>query len=90
MKPPWEQFPYELNPAGYIECYDDLDCPDPVEVAEKSTIRKFFCSGEIKSQCCTECAQGKYVLRLLCKRYKSSSPPENTKCAKRQSGGTLY
>ena len=29
MTPLEEQFPYELNPAGYIECYDDLDCPDP-------------------------------------------------------------
>ena len=29
-------------------------------------------------------------LSLLCKRYKSSIPPENTKSAMRQSGGTLY
>ena len=43
-----------------------------------------------KSQRCIDCAQGKYTLSLLCKRYKSSTPPENTKCAMRQSGGTLY
>ena len=38
----------ELNPDGYIECFKDLDCPDPVEVVEKSAISTFFCSGEIK------------------------------------------
>ena len=42
----------ELNPDGYIECYEDLDCPDPVEVPENKTISSFSCSGEIKSQLC--------------------------------------
>ena len=91
MTPPEEQLTIaELNPDGYIECYEDLDCPDPVEVPENKTISSFSCSGEIKSQRCIDCAQGKYTLSLLCKRYKSSIPPENTKCAMRQSGGTLY
>ena len=42
----------ELNPDGYIECYEDLDCPDPVEVPENKTISSFSCSGEMKSQLC--------------------------------------
>ena len=49
ITPPEEQSSIaELNPDGYIECYNDLDCPDPVEVVEKSAISTFFCSGEIK------------------------------------------
>ena len=42
----------ELNPDGYIECFEDLDCPDPVEVPENKTISSFSCSGEIKGQLC--------------------------------------
>ena len=56
-----EQVPYKLNPECYIECYEDLDCPDPVEVPENKTISSFSCSGEIKSgQLFTiNCVQGK-------------------------------
>ena len=59
MTPLEEQLSYELNRDGYIECYEDLDCPDPVEDVENKTISSFSCSGEIKSQRCTDCAQGK-------------------------------
>ena len=60
MTPLEEQLPTaELNLDGYIECFEDLDCPDPVEVAENNTISSFSCSGEIESQRCNSCAQGK-------------------------------
>ena len=52
MTPLEEQLSYELNRDGYIECYEDLDCPDPVEDMENKTISSFSCSGEIKSQLC--------------------------------------
>ena len=53
MSPQEEQLTIaELNPDGYIECYEDLDCPDPIEVPENKTISSFSCSGEIKSQLC--------------------------------------
>ena len=62
ITPPEEQLSIaELNPDGYIECFEDLDCPDPVEVPENKTISSFSCSGEIKSgQLFTiNCVQGK-------------------------------
>ena len=59
MAPVEELLPYELNPDGYIECYEDLDCPDPVEDPENETISTFSCSGEMKSQLCTDGAQRK-------------------------------
>ena len=36
---------FHLNPDGYIECYDDLDCPDPVELPNNNTFIEFSCSG---------------------------------------------
>ena len=84
-----DQLPFQLNVDGYIECYDDLDCPNPVEVAEDNTISQFSCSGKIKSKLCTHFAQGKYILSQLRKTYDSTIQPENTKCARRQSGGTF-
>ena len=36
---------FQLNADGYIECYDDLDCPDPVEIPGDSTLVQFSCSG---------------------------------------------
>lgn len=103
--PPEEQLSIaELNPDGYIECFEDLDCPDPVEVPENKTISSFSCSGEIKSQLCLHqlcsgeiqsqilkinCAQGKSVFSQLRKRYEFTIPPGNTKSARRRSGETL-
>ena len=50
---------YQLNDDGYIECYEDLDCPNPIEVEEDNTIIRFSCSGghtvySIPSQCTYE------------------------------------
>ena len=59
MTPLEEELPFQLNVDGYIECYDDLDCPSSVEVAENNTIIQFSCSGKIKSKLCTNCDQGK-------------------------------
>ena len=47
---------FQLNADGYIECYEDLDCPNPIEVEEDNTIIRFSCSGghtvySIPSQC---------------------------------------
>ena len=89
MRPLEEELPFQLNVDGYIECYDDLDCPSSVEVAENNTIIQFSCSGKIKSKLCTDCAQGKYVLSRLRKTYDFTIQPENTKSVKRQSGGTF-
>ena len=36
---------FQLNADGYIECYEDLDCPNPIEVEEDNTIIRFSCSG---------------------------------------------
>merc|ERR1711953_144031 len=38
---------FQLNAGGYIECYEDLDCPNPIEIEEDNTIIRFSCSGEI-------------------------------------------
>ena len=50
---------FQLNADGYIECYEDLDCPNPIEVEEDNTIIRFSCSGghtvySIPSQCTYE------------------------------------
>ena len=47
---------FQLNADGYIECYEDLDCPNPIEIEEDNTIIRFSCSGahtvySIPSQC---------------------------------------
>ena len=89
MTPLEEELPFQLNVDGYIECYDDLDCPSSVEVAENNTIIQFSCSGKIKSKLCTDCAQGKSVLSQLQKTYDFTIQPENTKSVKRQSGRTF-
>ena len=33
---------FHLNPDGYIECYDDLDCPDPVQLPNNNTFIEFL------------------------------------------------
>ena len=89
MTPLEEELPFQLNVDGYIECYDDLDCPNSVEVAENNTIIQFSCSGKNLIKLHTECAQGKYVLSQLRKTYDFTIQLENTKSVKRHSGGTF-
>ena len=32
---------YQLNDDGYIECYEDLDCPLPIELPEENSFMQF-------------------------------------------------
>ena len=41
-----EEMLFHLNADGYIECYEDLDCPSPVEVEEGHRVIQFSCSGK--------------------------------------------
>ena len=36
---------YQLNDDGYIECYEDLDCPLPIELPEENSFMQFTCTG---------------------------------------------
>jgi len=37
---------FQLNADGYIECYEDLDCPNTIEIPEDSIFLEFSCSGK--------------------------------------------
>ena len=36
---------YQLNDDGYIECYEDLDCPLAIELPEENSFMQFTCTG---------------------------------------------
>ena len=38
---------FQLNADGYIECYEDLDCPNTIEIPEDSIFVEFSCSGDM-------------------------------------------
>ena len=36
---------YQLNDDGYIECYEELDCPLLIELPEENSFMQFTCTG---------------------------------------------